>query len=406
VHYWGDALRLRQILANLIGNATKFTAHGFVRIEAGEIHRADGTCLLEFSVTDSGIGIPADKQAQLFEPFTQADASTTREYGGTGLGLSIVKNLVTLMGGEIGIESTAGQGAHFWFRVPASIAVPEETRSATAVTGEFDRIPTTIAPHLGALAATSGYILIVEDNATNRYVIENLLARQGLSARCASNGQEGLDAVIAEVPALILMDCQMPVMDGFEATLAIRKWEVDQARPRIPIIALTAGVFAEDRTRCAEVGMDDFLSKPVSVDTLTAMLARWLVPDTQVAATAVTTPATPTTTVFDKMALLDMLNGDQDLARLTIETALHDMPNYFDRLEQAVASNNWNETGRVMHSLKSLTAQIGGGVIVSSVKALDQHLKVNGQITPDAAKMLHEEYDCLATELRTWINQG
>ncbi len=406
VHYWGDALRLRQILANLIGNATKFTAHGFVRIEAGEIHRADGTCLLEFSVTDSGIGIPADKQAQLFEPFTQADASTTREYGGTGLGLSIVKNLVTLMGGEIGIESTAGQGAHFWFRVPASIAVPEETRSATAVTGEFDRIPTTIAPHLGALAATSGYILIVEDNATNRYVIENLLARQGLSARCASNGQEGLDAVIAEVPALILMDCQMPVMDGFEATLAIRKWEVDQARPRIPIIALTAGVFAEDRTRCAEVGMDDFLSKPVSVDTLTAMLARWLVPDIQVAATAVTTPSTPTTTVFDKMALLDMLNGDQDLARLTIETALHDMPNYFDRLEQAVASNNWNETGRVMHSLKSLTAQIGGGVIVSSVKALDQHLKVNGQITPDAAKMLHEEYDCLATELRTWINQG
>jgi CheY-like chemotaxis protein/HPt (histidine-containing phosphotransfer) domain-containing protein len=305
------------------------------------------------------------------------------------------------MGGDAGIESEAGKGSRFWFRIRVGLVATgtdsrDDIRDAAEVPGSGQ-----------GTGVLKGRILAVDDNPTNRKVIKAMLNRPGLHCDLVEDGQQAVDAITGGMaPDLILMDCQMPVMDGFEATLAIRKWEVDQARPRIPIIALTAGVFAEDRTRCAEVGMDDFLSKPVSVDTLTAMLARWLVPDIQVAATAVTTPSTPTTTVFDKMALLDMLNGDQDLARLTIETALHDMPNYFDRLEQAVASNNWNETGRVMHSLKSLTAQIGGGVIVSSVKALDQHLKVNGQITPDAAKMLHEEYDCLATELRTWINQG
>jgi signal transduction histidine kinase/CheY-like chemotaxis protein len=405
-HYWGDALRLRQILANLIGNATKFTARGFVRIEAGEIHGSDGRLLLEFSVADSGIGIPADKQAQLFEPFTQADASTTREYGGTGLGLSIVRTLVDLMEGEVGISSAAGQGARFWFRIPAAIMTPMEKpvpASAANAEAAAEATPGT-PPHAGAFAAVKRHILVVEDNPTNRYVIENLLSRLGLSIRCATNGKEGLEAIAADPPALVLMDCQMPIMDGFAATKAIREWEAEQSRPRLPIIALTAGVFAEDRTRCAAVGMDDFLPKPVSFDALTHMLVRWLSPDTPVAAPAMTAPAKATTAVFDKLALLDMLDGDRDLAQLAIKTALHDMPEYFDRFEHAVATENWNEAGRILHSLKSLTAQIGGGMIVSSVNALDQELKGNGRVATTAAKALHAEYETLATELRAWIN--
>jgi PAS domain S-box-containing protein len=390
--YWGDALRLRQVLSNLIGNAVKFTEHGFVRVEAAETCLCDGTAQLEFSVTDSGIGIPADKQSLLFHPFSQVDASNTREYGGTGLGLSIVQNLVTLMSGETGVESEVGRGARFWFRIPAAV-VQEVAPAFTARLEADDRNRTDAA---GARAiefgGMAGDILVVEDNATNRHVIETLLGKLGLTVRCAANGQEGFEAFVLAPPSLVLMDCQMPMMDGFEATEKIRRWEGERGRPRVPVVALTAGVFPEDRARCAAAGMDDFLPKPVHFNALAEMLGRWLVPAQE--------DAGP----YDVATMLELLGGDRRLARSMTLSALEDLPGYFDRLDQAILDGDWSDAERTTHSLKGLTAQIGGNAIVARMGEMNRRLRHGGQATPQEARALREEYEAMAAILRAWVD--
>jgi PAS domain S-box-containing protein len=271
VCYRADPVRLRQMLSNLVSNAIKFTVQGFVRIEGRVVETTAGEeILLEFAVSDSGIGIPADKQPLLFKPFTQVDASTTRRYGGTGLGLSIVRNLAKLMGGSVGIESEPDHGARIWFRIRAGmVKAGDEQRSSER--------EAPIGRRSSANDADRSLILIAEDNPINRKVVETLLRKQGLRYESVENGNEVLDRIISgALPDLVLMDCQMPVMDGFEATRRIREWEKAGGRPRIPIVALTADVFAEDRERCNAAGMDDFLAKPLNVASLTSMLDRWL----------------------------------------------------------------------------------------------------------------------------------
>lgn len=268
--YRADAMRLRQMLSNLLSNAIKFTAHGHVRLEATELERTEGKATLEFSVTDSGIGIPSDKLSLLFKAFSQADSSTTREYGGTGLGLSIVSSLAKLMGGEVGVESEAGKGSRFWFRIPADVLQ----------TGEESRhVERSIETRRDALASgkLSGRVLVVDDNPVNRKVVETLLKKLGIQADCLENGQEAVDVILSGArPDLVLMDVQMPVMDGLAATARIRQWEKDGGQPHLTIVALTAGAFEEDRQHCIAAGMDDFLPKPIRMDELTAALGKWL----------------------------------------------------------------------------------------------------------------------------------
>ena len=269
--YEADATRLRQMLANLVGNAVKFTATGSVRIEAAVLEAGDHLALLEFSVTDTGIGIPEEQLARLFHPFSQADSSTTREYGGTGLGLSIIRSLAHLMGGEVGVTSQAGQGSRFWFTARVGlVATGDEARAPEPVT-------TTEVP--AQATGSASRVLVVEDNVTNRKVVEALLRRQGLTSVSVENGQEAINALRSGLqPSLILMDMHMPVMDGPMATRLIRTWEEETGRPRLPIVALTANAFADDRQRCHEAGMDDFLTKPISLDALKAVVARWVRP--------------------------------------------------------------------------------------------------------------------------------
>ncbi|WP_079436711.1 PAS domain S-box protein [Zoogloea sp. LCSB751] len=262
--FWIDPHRLRQMLSNLIGNAVKFTARGEIHIDAHEVKR-DGThSILEFSVSDTGIGIPPDKLEQLFQPFSQADSSTTREYGGSGLGLSIVRSLAELMDGSVGVDSVLGHGSHFWFRIRA------ERLEAANATETNDIKPATV----GTL---NGKVLVVDDNGTERKVIAALLGKLGLTASLASNGREAVDTVTqAAPPDLVLMDCQMPDMDGYAATERIRAWESLHDRPPLPIIALTASAFEEDLQHSIQAGMNDFLTKPVPLDTLQTVLAKWL----------------------------------------------------------------------------------------------------------------------------------
>ncbi|QTN28681.1 response regulator [Rhodoferax sp. AJA081-3] len=265
--YMGDSIRLRQMLANYVGNAIKFSDAGEILIALRERlpdgADSSGATLLEFAVSDQGVGIPQAKQVELFQPFVQADASATRRFGGTGLGLSIVRRLAEQMQGDVGVESQHGVGSRFWFTVncPPAASGVEQRR------GERRQVPPP-----GADGATrSGWVLVVDDNAINRMVAQNMLTRLGLAVRCVENGQEALDMLAAQTndpPRLVLMDCQMPVMDGYAATRTIRVLEAAAGRPRQRIVALTADAFAADRELCLAAGMDDFLPKPMAFDDL------------------------------------------------------------------------------------------------------------------------------------------
>jgi PAS domain S-box-containing protein len=274
-HYLGDPHRLRQMLANLVSNAIKFTRQGRIRIEANEISHNEHGALLEFAVSDSGVGIALNKQGLLFQSFSQTDNSTTREYGGTGLGLSIVRNLAELMGGGVGVHSEPGQGSRFWFHVRLAVA-PHGIKTSVQVH------PREASSPADAQRPTQfcGHVLVAEDNRTNQLVIQTLLGQHGVQVTLVGDGQQALEVLMALEPArpfdLVLMDLQMPVLDGCSATRQLRAWEAQTRRAHVPVVALTAGAFDADRQQCLDAGMDEVLTKPVVLDQLQAMLARWL----------------------------------------------------------------------------------------------------------------------------------
>ncbi|MFZ2470340.1 MAG: PAS domain S-box protein [Methanothrix sp.] len=266
----GDAGRLRQILANLGGNGVKFTNQGKVKIEVKVEKEEETNITLRFSIRDTGIGIPADRLAVLFTPFTQADGSATRKYGGTGLGLAISKQLAQMMNGKIGAESTEGVGSTFWFTARfeknAHRVQPIDTPSQAA--------PMAAGPALALPGKVR--ILLAEDNPVNQKVALAMLKRLGCRTDVVANGREAVKAMQTVPYDLVLMDCQMPEMDGFEATRAVRQKESAASSPSIPIIAMTASAMQADRERCLQSGMNDFIAKPVQPGDLAEMLARWL----------------------------------------------------------------------------------------------------------------------------------
>ena len=258
----GDPVRLGQILLNLMTNAIKFTDQGKVRLHAHQLNADERSVCLKFEITDSGIGITEGDQRRLFNAFEQADNSMSRKYGGTGLGLAISKHLVQLMGGEVGVVSEIGRGSTFWFTIrlerSASTLRPlEGTDSATLLQQHF--------------AGTR--ILLAEDEPINQEVSLGLLEDVGLRVDIAENGQQAVDLASRNDYALILMDMQMPIMNGIDATRAIRKLP---AYAHVPILAMTANAFVEDRQECLAVGMNEHLSKPVDPDLLFATLLKWL----------------------------------------------------------------------------------------------------------------------------------
>jgi signal transduction histidine kinase/CheY-like chemotaxis protein len=259
----GDDMRLQQVLVNLGGNAIKFTSAGEVVLAVRLVERDAQHAQLAFSVRDSGIGIAPDKLAHVFDGFSQAESSTTRRFGGTGLGLSISKRLVTLMGGELQLDSTLGQGSTFHFQLRFALA---QTPAAVA--------PAPAAPAKKVQRLTGMRILVVEDNKINQMVAQGLLSQEGAEVVLAENGEQGVATVATTQPGFdaVLMDVQMPVMDGYTATRAIRQ---DLGLNDLPVIAMTANAMASDRAACLEAGMNDHVGKPFELDHLVALLLQY-----------------------------------------------------------------------------------------------------------------------------------
>jgi len=262
----GDAQRLRQVLLNLVGNAIKFTERGSVTLRLTPLLAPKGWARVAFEVEDSGIGIPADAHKQLFKPFHQIDGARNRRRGGTGLGLAISQRIVEAMGGVIEVRSEVGRGSTFQFALTLALdASPEPPVLTDSSMGGLDQA-----------ADLSGRVLLVEDNPVNLLIALEMLQSLGLDVIAAEDGAQALEQVAKTRVDLVLMDCQMPVMDGYSATRRIREREIQQRLPRLPIVALTANAFDDDARQAEEAGMDAHLSKPYTREQLRAMLTRWL----------------------------------------------------------------------------------------------------------------------------------
>ena len=300
----GDPGRLRQILLNLVDNAIKFTDHGSVSVQVAPEDRSGDTVVLRFEVADTGAGIPEDAQARLFTEFTQVDASIERKHGGTGLGLAICRQLCALMGGEIGVDSGPGQGSRFWFTVSFGVA-----RGRKAEDGADQRRAKSDAVRSGPQGLR---ILLAEDNHVNQKVVMAMLKGAGHTVDVAGNGIEAVEAVNTRPYDVVLMDIQMPEMDGIKATRRIR--ELDGKQARIPIIALTANAVEGDREQYLKAAMDDYVSKPIDPIKLYQAIARQCGGGAESAATAAgglartATPAEAQEELADLLHLLDDVN--------------------------------------------------------------------------------------------------
>jgi signal transduction histidine kinase/ActR/RegA family two-component response regulator len=254
----GDPVRLRQVLVNLLHNAVKFTERGRITLEVSDRGTPDGVVRVRFEVRDTGIGIAADQFDSVFDAFTQVDASSTRKHGGSGLGLAIVKEIADLMGGEVGVDSRVDEGSTFWFEVPLRIVAPTSSEPGRG----------------GASDVPSARILVAEDDAVSQLVVATMLKKMGCSVDVVGDGEAAARSAASVRYDLILMDCHMPGIDGFEATQRIRGERAGQSA-KTPIVALTADALAGDRERCLEAGMDDYMTKPVAAAQLAGTIRRW-----------------------------------------------------------------------------------------------------------------------------------
>jgi CheY-like chemotaxis protein/HPt (histidine-containing phosphotransfer) domain-containing protein len=355
----GDPVRIRQVLTNLLSNALKFTERGKIRVHLLQESECETQVSIRLAVSDSGIGIPQEAQSKLFQSFTQADSSMTRRYGGTGLGLAICKRLVELMGGQIGLESTPGVGSTFWFSIRLEKRPGVASGPGLGISEGQYANGSSAQREDGARKR----LLLVEDSLINQKVAVGMLEKLGYEVDVASNGLEALQAVERAEYDLILMDCQMPEKDGYEATVEIRQRE--GGSKHTPIIAMTALAMSGDRERCLAAGMDDYIAKPIAEEHLKNLLGRWqgqLEPGANASQVGKQTEAV-IDDVLDELVLenLRALEGAgqsgllSDLVRLFVEG----VPEELATLRQCVASGDAQGLERGAHKLKSSSASLG-----------------------------------------------
>jgi PAS domain S-box-containing protein len=387
----GDPLRLGQILLNLVGNALKFTERGEVTVRVRLLEAVGENLMVGFEVSDTGIGMSEAQQRGLFAPFSQADSSTTRKYGGTGLGLTICKRLVELMDGDIGVDSEAGHGSRFHFSLPLGRGV------ALAIVGRGAGHP--------PISLHGRRVLLVEDNEINLELAEEILQAAGLRVDTAVHGGEAVERAAANTYDAILMDCQMPVMDGFEAARRIRELPLRPDQPHLPIIAMTASVLLGDRERCLAAGMDDHIAKPVDVAELYRKLVTWIgleAPSIAVPSSA-SMPSPMPGALIDQAGALRRLGGNTAMyhrLRDRFRLGQADAPR---QIRAALAAGQRQDARRLAHTLKGLAGNLGAGTLAEQARELEYALAGNAE-----AGQLDASLERLERELAAvldWIEQ-
>ncbi|MBK8726539.1 MAG: PAS domain S-box protein [Holophagaceae bacterium] len=374
-----DAMRLRQILNNFLSNAVKFTESGSITLRLRRLAVRESREVLAFEVEDTGIGISPESQEKLFAPFTQAEASTTRRFGGTGLGLVISRRLADLMGGSLTMKSTVGQGTTMTLAL--DLPVGDAANLPSRDPGELAAmVPARSAPSIVEAQQEGTLVLLAEDHPTNRIVITQQVNRAGFALEVAEDGIEAFEKWQSGRYALLLTDLHMPRMDGYQLTKAVREWERTEGRRRAPILALTANAMGGEAERCLELGMDDYLIKPVTIPLLAAKLNRWL-PQAQAAMEVPPTPGADAPApeggapTLEPGTLLDLCGGDAAAAReillefiATTETDLEEM---------AAALGRQDRPGlvRQAHRIKGSSAMIGALALADRARRLEATAK-------------------------------
>ncbi|MFC1735999.1 response regulator [Candidatus Hydrogenedentota bacterium] len=354
-----DPGRLRQILINLVGNAIKFSNDGQVDLRVRLKKDLGENVVLHFSVTDAGIGIPSDKINTLFEKFTQVDPSTSRTYGGTGLGLAISKQLAEMMGGRIGVESVESKGSTFWFTAILGKQTLAEQEASASVSAESEQFKFG-ATHVPDKASTPGIrILLAEDNVINQKVALKILGKFGYEVDAVGNGREAVEALSTISYDILLMDVQMPEMDGLEATRTIRDKKTRGINHDIPIVAMTAHAMKGDREACLTAGMDGYISKPIDPAELLAAIERFISedelsrgPDEAASETSLFVEETEKGSIYDGPAFLELLSGDEKLLKQILEIFLEETPRQLASLRESVAGGDADAVSRIAHSIK------------------------------------------------------
>jgi PAS domain S-box-containing protein len=380
----GDPGRFGQILTNLVSNAVKFTADGQVTVLVDREDGNVGSPTLRVEVRDTGTGIPADVQPRLFEAFTQADASTTREFGGTGLGLTISRRLVEALGGEIGFESEIGVGSRFWFTATFGETPSEPSTESRRTITASNGAPTSVAhaPSARATPSLRGTVLVAEDNVVNQMVARGMLEGLGYGVEFAQDGLEAVAAVTASPDRFVcvLMDVRMPLLDGYAATRAIRQHECPGER--VPIIAMTASAVLGDKELCVEAGMDDFLVKPVGFELLESTLAHWI------DGTPASIPASGAEDfgVLDLnriQMLQDLRSGDRSLFDQFVATFLERVPEDVHAIEAAVRGVDHVQLVDTAHRLKGSAQNLGAvevGRVCQALEAAGERLDITDAV--------------------------
>jgi len=365
-----DPTRLRQILLNLLGNAIKFVAHdtGRVEVSTHAVTRGDGSAGMQIQVIDNGIGMDHDVLARLFRPFTQGDASTVRKYGGTGLGLSITQRLVQMLHGQLTVSSTPGQGSAFTVELPLSISTPADHSSHSVP-------PQAAVARADQAQPDDRIILVAEDNETNRDVVLEQLRLLGYRSEFAEDGVQALAMWRSGRYSLLLTDCHMPNMDGFELTEAIRSTEADGAHT--PIIAITANAMQGEAQRCKDHGMDDYLSKPLRMDELARMLDQWLhgahtpVPGQQTQDGPAGSATAPSHPAWDPDALGRLVGDNPEMHSRLLAKFLVNAENQIQAMRTASGESNLRLLADVAHTLKSAARTVGAMALGEHCQAIE-----------------------------------
>ncbi|NHZ90841.1 response regulator [Massilia sp. CCM 8733] len=393
----GDPGRLRQVLINLLGNAIKFTSEGGVTLGVTMRRALEERCEVEFSVRDTGIGIAPDKQKLIFDAFSQVDGSTTRQYGGTGLGLTICRRLVILMQGDIAVSSEPGCGSVFRFTVPLgqmAAAMPEaRAELPTALTTpEAGAPPVPVAPAAPPQRAGRLHILLAEDNPVNQRLALRLLEKMGHRVTLADNGVDALEHALHGAVDLVLMDVQMPGLDGLAATRILRQWEAAAAAGgHVPVVAMTARAMQGDRERCLEAGMDDYLSKPLDSARLREVVARF--------------HGRGAGALLDWRGALLRLDGDRELLLELAALFIGDGPQLLDALDQALAAGDREAAQRAVHSLQGVLVNFGAQRAIACTERLAARLhdEAPGPLPPaltrELAAALQDVFAALGEQL-------